>query len=110
MCLSALGYASQPELIARTLEYAMSPEILAINEYHRVLESLTKHAAGKEALWNWLKANCDEIQRKCGSGLGRFAGMVKLCTSTLSTKEHWKDVKTFFERKDTEVSDPRNLF
>jgi aminopeptidase 2 len=83
----------------------MSPEILAINEYHRVLQSLTKHAAGKEALWKWLKANMEDIQRKIGGGLGRFTRMVELCTAHLSTKAQWEDVRGFFEGKDTEVSE-----
>jgi hypothetical protein len=83
----------------------MSPEIVAINEHARVLRSLTKHAAGKEALWNWLKTNMDDIQKKVGGGLGRFARMVELCTSNLRTREQWKDVKEFFEGKDTKVSE-----
>lgn len=82
----------------------MSPEIVAINETERVLESLSRHPAGKEALWKWFKTDMDEINKEVGGGLGRFARIVQLCTSNLSTREQWEDIKTFFETKDTEVS------
>jgi aminopeptidase 2 len=105
ICLGALGHASQHALIRRTLEYAVSPDILAINETSRVLNGLTKHAAGKQALWKWLKNDMDNIKRKVFGGSGRFARLVQLCTMSLCTREQWEDVKGFFEGKDTEVSD-----
>ena len=104
ICVGALGYASQPHFISRTLSYAMSPEIIAINKTLEVLKSLTKHAAGKDALWKWFKDNMDEIKTKLGGGLGRLAMFVQLCTEHLSTRNHWNDVSGFFEGKDTEVS------
>lgn len=103
ICIGALGYCSQADLISRTLSYALTPEILSINESDRVVESLTKHAAGKKALWEWFKSNFDEIHQKIGGGIGRFARIVRLCTEHLSTREQLEDVKAFFEDKDTEV-------
>ena len=103
ICLGALGLAGQPDLISRTIAYAMSPEIIAMNETERVLESLAKHAAGKEALWEWFKSNMEEIYGRLGGGLGRFAMFVQLCTR-LCTRGQWEDMKGFFEGKDTEVS------
>lgn len=46
----------------------------------------------------------DEIKKKLGGGLSRFARFVRLCTEDLSTREQWDDVKRFFEGKDTAVS------
>ncbi|KAG0651089.1 Aminopeptidase 2 [Hyphodiscus hymeniophilus] len=100
--VGSLGFNSRPELMSRTLSYSLSPEILAINETDRVLESLSKHAAGKEALWEWFKNNYDEINQKIGGGIGRFARAVKLCTENLNTREQCEDVKKFFDGKDTE--------
>lgn len=104
ICIGALGYCSEPDLISRTLSYALSPEILAINESELVVESLTKHASGKEALWKWFKSNYDEIHKAIGGGVGRFAEIVQLCTQHLTTREQLEDIKAFFADKDNEVS------
>lgn len=104
ICIGALGYCSQSDLISRTLAYSLTPEILAINESDRVIESLTKHASGKQALWEWFKVNYDEIHEKIRGGIGRFARMVVLCTESLTTREQLEDVESFFADKDTEVS------
>jgi aminopeptidase 2 len=76
---------------------------MSINEYDRVLDPLTRHAGGKQALWEWLKVNADAMQKKIGGGSGRFAMLVEQCTNTLSTKEQYEDVRSFFEGRDTEV-------
>lgn len=102
--MGSLGYAPQPDLISRTLSYAMHPDIIAFNKTYDVLESLTKHALGKEALWLWFKDSMEEINTKLGGGLARFAMYVQLCTEHLSTRKQWDDVSEFFKDKDTEVS------
>jgi hypothetical protein len=102
--MNSLGYALQPDLISRTLSFAMRPEIIAINKTYDVLETLTKHAPGKEALWIWFKDSMEAVNKKLGGGLGRLAMFVQLCTKHLSTRTQWNDVAEFFKDKDTEVS------
>jgi aminopeptidase 2 len=82
----------------------LADEVVTINQTGQVLRALTKHAAGKKALWEWFKSNYDEINKKIGGGIGRFPSAVRLCTENLSTREQLEDIKAFFENKDTEVS------
>lgn len=103
-CIRAFGCSDDPALIDRTLELAMSDEMIAHNDTRNILFPLTKHKRGKEALWNWLKSDSDKIEDSLGHGLGTYARLVQRITSSLATREQYEDVKRFFEGKNTEVS------
>jgi aminopeptidase 2 len=78
--------------------------MVAHNDSRNIIRALTKHKAGKQALWQWLKSDMDKIEDSLGHGLGTFARLVQICTSSLTTREHYEDVKKFFKDKNTEVS------
>ncbi len=53
-------------------------------------------------LWEWVKENVDRIVEAVGDGMEGFRLMIKVILGGLGTREHWEDVKNFFEGKDTE--------
>jgi hypothetical protein len=57
VCLNTLGYAQDATLIQRTLDFAVSPEIVARNDSSKILNTLGEHRAGAEAIWSWMKEN-----------------------------------------------------
>lgn len=128
--LMALGFARSPSLIERTLGIATSPYVIAQNQTAVVLAGLSKHKAGKEALWVWLKSNIDHLDNVVGNSLGLKARVVRICTSrfgiilpgdiqmsfhnrrklakhlisgSLSTRAQLDEVREFFKDRDTKV-------
>ncbi|KAN0092483.1 lysine aminopeptidase ApsA [Hyaloscypha variabilis] len=101
-CLASLGSTKSPSLLARTLEFSITPDIVSRLEVEVILRSFTKHKLGKTMLWEWVKENMDRIVEAVGDGMEGFRLMIKVILGGLGTREHWEDVKSFFDGKDTE--------
>ncbi|KAL3422673.1 aminopeptidase 2 [Phlyctema vagabunda] len=105
-CLEALGYARQPSLIQRTIEFAVSPDMVGQSGTTRILKSVASHRAGIEALWHWLRTDLEKIKKIFGeSGIGSTGRMVTVCMMSLATRKQWEEVKTFFQGTDTKAFD-----
>jgi len=88
----------------RTLDLALSEEMIAHNDTRNLITPLTNHKAGREALWQWFKEDIDEIEGAVGHGLGIFARMVQIVAGKLATREQYEDVEAFFRNRNTSVS------
>lgn len=103
ICLRSLGYAQTNDLMSRTLDLAIKPEIVTRGEMPQVIETLTSHAAGKSKVWEWFKANKKAVFQAGGGAPGANGRVISLCTAKLCTREQWHDVRIFFEHENTEV-------
>lgn len=102
-CLASLGSIQSPDLLTRTLEFSLTPEIVSRLEVEVVLRSFPKHKLGKTILWEWTKANLERIRDTVGHGIAGFKYLITIILGGLSTRAQWEDVKSFFEEKDTET-------
>jgi hypothetical protein len=122
--LHALGTSTKPELIAHTLDiitpgvksYAQADTAstttskrsspLVINRRDRlgIFKSLSQHAAGSQASWDWLRRNWDTLSRYYGDGsLGGFTFITSVLAG-LASPAHLNEVQAFFSDKTKEVS------
>ncbi|KAF7133580.1 hypothetical protein CNMCM5793_004709 [Aspergillus hiratsukae] len=102
--LRCLGSAEDPALIQRTLDLASSDEVKN-QDIYMPLGGLRSSTAAIEARWNWMKTNWDALYKRLPPGLGMLGTVVQLCTSSFCTEEQLKDVRAFFETKDTKGYD-----
>ncbi|CAI6095111.1 unnamed protein product [Clonostachys chloroleuca] len=99
--LRCLGYARKPDLIQRTLDFALSDEVKT-QDIYMVITGLRSHRAGIEALWTWMKSTWDVMVKRLPSGkqLGNF---VVISTSSLTKQHQLTEVEAFFADKNTDV-------
>lgn len=102
--LRCLGTAPDPALIKRTLDLAMGDEVKN-QDIYMPLGGLRNHPAGIEARWAWLKENWDVLFQRLPPSLGMLGTVVQLTTAAFSTEAQLKDVKDFFDAKDTKGFD-----
>lgn len=100
--LRCLGAAEDPALIQRTLDLAASDEVKN-QDIYMPLGGLRNHPAGIDARWTWLKSNWDAIYKRLPPSLGMLGTVVQMTTSSFCTDAQLKDVKDFFNSKDTKV-------
>jgi aminopeptidase 2 len=105
--LRSLGRAKQPELIQRTLAYALSKEVKD-QDIYIPLAGLRAHKEGIEALWAWMKENWDVLKKKLPPSLSMLGSVVAMGTSSFSREDQLKDVETFFDKAGTKGFE-RNL-
>ena len=98
--LRSLGRAKEPELIKRTLALPLGGEVKEQDIYLPV-SALRTHADGVTALYDWMKENWDELQRKLPAGLSMLGSMVTICTSSFTSEAQRADVESFFKSKNT---------
>lgn len=102
--LRAIGRAKSPELIKRTLSLPLSDEVKG-QDIYLPLASLRTHAAGIDALWDWMKINWDELEKKLPPGLTMLGSVVSICTSSFTSEAQMKSIEDFFAKKSTKGFD-----
>jgi aminopeptidase 2 len=102
--LRSLGRAKSPELIQRTMEFALSSNVKG-QDIYLPLSALRSHAEGCQALWKWVKDNWEELERRLPPSLGMLSNVVSISTSSFTHREHIEDVKAFFAEKSTKGFD-----
>ncbi|KAI9767542.1 MAG: Aminopeptidase 2 mitochondrial [Geoglossum simile] len=102
--LRSLGRAKQPELIKRTLDFALSSEVKE-QDIYLPIGSLRTHAPGIDALWLWLQENWLVIQKKLPPGLSMLGSVVQICTASFTKKEQLDAIKEFFSERSTKGFD-----
>lgn len=105
--LRAIGRASDPKLIKRTLDYALSKHVRD-QDLYLPLAGLRAHREGIEALWAWMKENWETIQKRLPPSLSMLGSVVSMSTSGFTQEQQLQDVDAFFKDKSTKGFD-RNL-
>lgn len=102
--LRSLGRAKSPELIQRSLDFALSKDVKGQDIYLPV-SSLRSHPEGCNALWQWVKDNWEELERRLPPSLSMLSSVVSIATSSFTHREHIKDIEAFFKDKSTKGFD-----
>jgi aminopeptidase 2 len=69
------------------------------------LSGLRTHAAGIEALWEWMTLNWDALEKKLPPGLTMLGSVVSICTSGFTKTSQIEKINEFFGRKGTKGFD-----
>jgi aminopeptidase 2 len=102
--LRSLGRAKQPELIKRTLDFALSSEVKE-QDIYLPIGSLRTHVPGINALWRWIQDNWLTLQKKLPPGLSMLGTVVQICTASFTKQEHIGEIKKFFSERSTKGFD-----
>jgi len=102
--LRSLGRAKSPELIQRTLDFAFSKDVKG-QDIYLPIQGLRGHQDGCYALWNWVKDNWTELEKRLPPSLSMLSNVVAIGTSSFTHKEHIKDIEAFFKDKSTKGFD-----
>ncbi len=96
-CLRALGHARDPELLARTLEFALSPHVRSQDAICAIIE-VAHNPQGRDMAWQFLKHNWEELcQRYATSGF-LLSRLIAGVTEYGASEEMARDVEVFFDR------------
>jgi aminopeptidase 2 len=102
--LRSLGRAKSPELMQRTLNMALSDEVKG-QDIYLPIGALRTHPAGCYALWNWVKENWAELERRLPPSLSMLSSVVSITTSCFTHRDHVEDIEAFFKNKSTKGFD-----
>jgi aminopeptidase 2 len=102
--LRSLGRAKSPELIQRTLDFALSKDVKG-QDIYLPISALRSHQEGCYALWKWVKDNWEELERRLPPSLSMLSSVVSITTSSFTHREHIEDIKSFFANKSTKGFD-----
>jgi aminopeptidase 2 len=102
--LRALGRAKTPELIQRTLALSLSDKVKA-QDIYLPIAALRTHPEGIKALWQWVKDNWAELEKRLPPSLTMLSSVVSITTSSFTHREQMKDIEDFFANKSTKGFD-----
>ncbi len=93
--LGALGKAQDPDVLAKVLEFALSPEVHA-QEALLVIVSAASSRVGHRFAWNFFVAEIDKILERYLGGLFLFSKLVKSVTENFCARQDLIEVSAFF--------------
>lgn len=102
--LRSLGHAQDPALVKRTLTMPLSDQVKG-QDIYLPLAALRSYPASVEAVWEWMKANWEELVARLPPGLSMLSTVVQLCTSGFTRQEHVEEIEKFFSTKSTKGFD-----
>jgi aminopeptidase 2 len=91
-------------LIQRTLALSLSPEVKG-QDIYLPISALRTHAEGINALWQWVKDNWKELEKRLPPSLSMLSSVVSITTSSFTHKEQIADIEKFFADKSTKGFD-----
>jgi len=100
--ISALGYATAPLLIARTIDLALNVNRMPNTMLAPLLSGLSTHAAGVEALFDTLLTRYDDVGKRFRGGLGTsLSRLLPSYCRGRATDEQADKLEAFFAGKET---------
>jgi puromycin-sensitive aminopeptidase len=103
--LRSLGFATDPILLQKTLEFALSDDVRSQDAIFG-LESVAQNPLGRDLAWQFIQKNWPKLIESY-KGLFLMTRLIK-CMSYFSTEEKAAEVEAFF-KSDPEVSKSRTL-
>ncbi|MBS3055122.1 MAG: M1 family metallopeptidase [Candidatus Aenigmarchaeota archaeon] len=97
--LVALCGFKEKELLNRTLEFALTPEVRA-QEIFIPPMAVSINPFGKNLVWPWIKNNWTQIKGKTGEAKNMLSRIVEN-VSTSTQKDLDKEIKAFFDQNPT---------
>ena len=92
--LLALGRFGRRDLLERTLERSLTPEVRSHNTVSMVM-SVAGNRLGRDLAWEFVKDNWTEFDRRYGDGEFILSRLVSI-TSRFTTHDRREDVERFF--------------
>ncbi|KAI7822147.1 lysine aminopeptidase ApsA [Gamsiella multidivaricata] len=99
VALTVLGYGHSPELIHRTLAFAMSPEVRT-QDILTAIATLRSSVLGRAELWGFMRRNWDVLYERHCDDIRFLEFFVLLCIGSFSTIERYRECQEFFATKD----------
>ena len=101
--LGALTRVESPELLNETLERSLS-EAVRSHDSIRVVVRVAANHQGRDAAWEFVKANWAEFDQRYGKGGFALMELVGIAAK-FSTQERLEDVQQFFEENPAPAAD-----
>ncbi|KAF9963010.1 hypothetical protein BGZ65_006534 [Modicella reniformis] len=100
VALTVLGYGHSPELIHRTLAFAVSPEVRS-QDILTAVSTLRSSVRGRAALWNFMRRYWDILYERHCDDIRFLDYFVLLGIGSFSSVERYREIQEFFSTKDT---------
>jgi aminopeptidase N len=99
---NALPYFRDPALIAKTLDFSLSPEVRSQDSATLIARLLT-HPWGRDAAWTFVKKQWPLLTEKMGTFMG--IPIIISATGNFCSRDAAADVKTFFASHPVEAAE-----
>ena len=93
--LAALSHVGDAGLLRETLDRSLTAEVRSHNTV-RVISGVASNIEGRDAAWEFLKANWEELDRRYGEGGFALMELVSV-GGRFTTREKLDDVRAFFD-------------
>lgn len=103
-CLIALGKVQSTELVNDFLNFQFSDKV-AIQDVHTGSVSLATNSTARNAFWAYIKEHWEPVSKKLSGNPVVMDRYLKTTLSKFASHEVERDVKAFFEGKDTKGYD-----
>lgn len=103
--LRSLGRSRGEKLMKRALALPLSNDVKGQDVYMPI-GGLRNDKEGIEALWEYLKGNWEELNKKCPASLGMLSSIVQICTGGFVSEEQLAQVRQWFSERSTKVCCP----
>ncbi|KAF9125878.1 hypothetical protein BG015_004807 [Linnemannia schmuckeri] len=104
VALTVLGYGNSPEMIQRTLAFAMSEEVRNA-DILSALATLRSSVMGRAELWNFMRQHWDILYERHFDDLRFVEYFILFSIGMFSSVEKYQEVQDFFANKDTSQCD-----
>ncbi|KAF8934439.1 hypothetical protein BGZ47_010369 [Haplosporangium gracile] len=104
VALTVLGYGNSPEMIQRTLAFAMSEEVRNA-DILSALATLRSSVMGRAELWNFMRQHWDVLYERHFEDLRFVEYFILFSIGMFSSVEKYQEVQDFFANKDTSQCD-----
>ncbi|KAF9276374.1 hypothetical protein BGZ88_001769 [Linnemannia elongata] len=104
VALTVLGYGNSPEMIQRTLAFAMSEEVRNA-DILSALATLRSSVMGRAELWNFMRQHWDVLYERHFDDLRFVEYFILFSIGMFSSVEKYQEVQDFFVNKDTSQCD-----
>jgi hypothetical protein len=91
----ALADFQQPQLLERTLEFALSPAVRNQDLY--IIPMVMENHAGGDLAWNFVKTHWNDLAKKAGGGIEGAAPVAFGGTGSFCDAQKRDDVKNFYD-------------
>eukprot|EP01126_Amoeba_proteus_P047760 TRINITY_DN547_c0_g1_i1.p1 TRINITY_DN547_c0_g1~~TRINITY_DN547_c0_g1_i1.p1 ORF type:complete len:540 (-),score=100.11 TRINITY_DN547_c0_g1_i1:89-1708(-) len=95
--LMAFCLARSPELVKRTLKYALSSPCLRTQDLFYPFYGTCASPEGREISWQFLQENWEEVKAKLENSNFLFGRIINQCTKDFNTESKYDEVETFFK-------------
>ena len=103
-CLIAMSKVQTPDLVNDFMDFQFSNEV-ATQDVHAGSWSLAANPKARDTFWAYIKQNWELVSKKLGGNPVVLDRFLKLSLSKFVSYEFEKDMRTFFEGKDTKGYD-----